>query len=59
MGNFLGVAAAIACVGAGIYLLTSQSPTDDTTVFVDVLMHGIGIYFIARGAWMLYEMSRA
>jgi multisubunit Na+/H+ antiporter MnhC subunit len=47
----LGLAAAIVSVGAGIYLLQSESASAEATVF-DVLMHGIGAYFIARGLWM-------
>src|SRR5262245_53891632 len=53
----LGVLAALVSVGAGIYLLTSESASADTTVF-DILMHGIGAYFVARGMWMLYSLRR-
>jgi hypothetical protein len=52
----LGVLAAFISIGAGLYLLTSQSASDaltgGSTVF-DALMHGVGAYFVARGAWML------
>ena len=51
MRNILGVIAGVVSVVAGIYLLQSQSASADTTVF-DVMMHGIGAYFIARGLWM-------
>lgn len=57
MKNVLGVVAAIVSVLAGIYLLQAQSASADTTVF-DVLMHGIGAYFIARGVWMLHSVVR-
>ncbi len=52
-----GVVAALVSVGAGIYLLQSQSAAAEATVF-DVLMHGIGSYFLARGAWMVRELTR-
>ena len=41
LGKLAGIAAAVVLIGAGIYLLTSQSASDETTVF-DALMHGIG-----------------
>jgi hypothetical protein len=56
--NVLGVIAGLVSVGAGIYLLLSESASAETTVF-DVLMHGIGAYFIARGLWMLYSLRSA
>ena len=48
----VGVLAAVVSIGAGLYLLTSESASSETTVF-DALMHGIGAYCIARGLWML------
>jgi hypothetical protein len=56
MNKFMGIAAAIISIGAGIYLLGSGSASSETTVF-DALMHGIGAYFIARGIWMAYELE--
>ena len=58
LGKLAGIAAAVVLIGAGIYLLTSQSASDETTVF-DALMHGIGAYFIARGLWMITKMARS
>jgi hypothetical protein len=55
--RWLGIVAGLASIGAGIYLLQAQSASTQTTVF-DVLMHGIGAYFIARGLWMFYELAR-
>ena len=57
LGSLLGPAAAVVSILAGIYLLQSQSAAEEATVF-DVLMHGIGAYFIARGLWMLAELAR-
>jgi hypothetical protein len=53
--TWLGVIASLISIGAGIYLIGSESASAETTVF-DALMHGIGAYFVARGCWMLYEM---
>jgi hypothetical protein len=53
----LGVIAVFFSIGAGIFLLTSGSASEETTVF-DALMHGIGAYFIARGLWMLQSLAR-
>jgi hypothetical protein len=58
LGKLAGIAAAVVSIGAGIYLLTSESASDQTTVF-DALMHGIGAYFIARGLWMITRMARS
>ena len=52
-----GVLAIIGSIGAGIYLLGSESASEDATVF-DTLMHGIGAYFIARGLWMISSLTR-
>lgn len=49
--GFVGIAAVLLSIGAGIYLLQTQSAAEETTVF-DALMHGMGAYFVARGLWM-------
>ncbi len=51
-----GVAAALVSIGAGIYLLSGESASADTTVF-DILMHGIGAYCVARGLRMIRELT--
>ncbi|HEU0192902.1 MAG TPA: hypothetical protein VFQ71_01810 [Gaiellales bacterium] len=58
MKNFPGWLAALVAIGAGLYLLTSESAAQQTTVF-DALMHGIGAYCIARGLWMISSLTRA
>ena len=50
-----GGLAAIAMVGAGIYLMSSESASSETTVF-DALFDGMGVYFIARGLWVISQM---
>jgi hypothetical protein len=56
MRAVLGVLASLISVGAGLYLLGSESASAETTVF-DALMHGIGAYCIARGVWMLSQIE--
>jgi multisubunit Na+/H+ antiporter MnhC subunit len=55
--RLVGIAAAIVAIGAGIYLLSGESASQEMTVF-DLLMHGIGAYFVARGLWMIAEVVR-
>jgi len=43
-------------MGAGLYMLLSDSASEEATVF-DVFFHGIGIYFIARGIWVLSTLA--
>jgi hypothetical protein len=58
MEFLFGALAAVAAIIAGVYLLQTQSASDDPTVF-DALMHGIGGYFLARGLWMISSLIRA
>lgn len=61
MGKFVEVIAGLLAIGAGIYLLQSQSVSVagvDGTSWFQVLAHGIGVYFIARGLWMLGHVGR-
>lgn len=51
----VGLLSVLVMIGAGIYLLMSESASAQFTVF-DALMHGIGAYFIARGLWVLSTM---
>ncbi len=64
MGRIAEIAAALLSGGAGVYLLTKHSV--DVTVggetgqsWLEVLAHGIGVYFIARGLWMLGRVGQA
>jgi hypothetical protein len=49
------VAAALSIV-AGIYLLTSQTVARDS--YLEVIAHGIGIYFIGKGIYMGFALYR-
>lgn len=45
-----GILAALVCIGAGLYLLATQAVADNS--FLEVLAHGIGIYFIGKGLFV-------
>jgi hypothetical protein len=51
LGYAVSSIAGLVAVGAGIYLLTRQSASGDT--WLEVLAHGAGVYFIARGLFMI------
>lgn len=61
MRALLQVVAGIVSVAAGIYLLQANSVpipgVDSGTSWFELLAHGIGIYFIARGVWMFSEVG--
>lgn len=61
MSKIVEVVAGLLAIGAGIYLLQAQSvggiPGGGESWFA-VLAHGIGVYFIARGLWMLRAAGR-
>lgn len=60
MNRAVDVVAALLAIGAGIYLLQSQSVGNlaEGESWFEVLAHGIGVYFIARGLWMLSHAGR-
>lgn len=45
--RFGGAIAGLTCIGAGLCLLSTQAVADDS--FLEVLAHGMGIYFIGKG----------
>jgi hypothetical protein len=57
------VVAGIVAIGAGIYLLQYSGGTIDLgngatgRSWSDIIDHGIGAYFIARGMWMLSHVD--
>jgi hypothetical protein len=55
MREVLGIIAALISVGAGLYLLTSGSASEELTVF-DSLFRGVGAYLVARGLWMAVSL---
>jgi len=57
MGKLLDIAASLLCIGAGIYLLSHNSPPiavegEAGQSWLEVLAHGIGIYFIGKGLFI-------
>jgi len=52
----LGVIGRIVAVIAGIVLFTSQ--TQDPTSYLQTIAHGIGLYFIGKGLYMVHGVAR-
>lgn len=48
--RFFAFASAAGCIAAGLWLLTTQ-PADSNSLF-GPWMHGIGLYFIAKGLYV-------
>lgn len=62
MGRIVEVIAAIVSVGAGVYLLSKNSVPvtvggQQGQSWLEILAHGIGAYFIARGIWMFSQVG--
>jgi hypothetical protein len=53
---WLPALAAIVSVGAGLYLIGTQSAASNS--IFNPLLHGIGAYFVARGLFMGWSASR-
>lgn len=61
-GTFVDLGAALATVLAGVYLLQQHGVPIDVggasgQSWFEVLAHGIGVYFIARGVWMFRHIG--
>jgi hypothetical protein len=50
-GYGVNAIAGLVAVAAGIYLLSRQNASGDT--WLEVIAHGVGVYFIARGLHMI------
>ena len=50
MGRFIDIAASVICIGAGLYLLSTESAADNS--IFNPLLHGIGAYFVAKGLFV-------
>jgi hypothetical protein len=55
MTRLLAALSMFGSIGAGLYLLTSSSEAGNT--MLDVLAHGIGVYFIAKGLYLGASLS--
>ncbi len=51
MGRFIDTLAGLISIGAGLYLLSTQAVADNS--LFEVIAHGIGGYFVAKGLFML------
>lgn len=51
MRRGIDVISGLIAVGAGIYLIGTESAASDS--IFNPLLHGIGAYILARGLWML------
>ena len=54
--HFLGWIGAAVCVIAGLYLLNST--TVDGNSYLQVISHGMGIYFIGKGLFVASQQHR-
>jgi hypothetical protein len=54
--DVVGVIGGIVCIIAGLYLLGSQ--TQDASSYLQTIAHGIGIYFVGKGLYVLQSVVR-
>jgi hypothetical protein len=64
MRTILKILAGFISIGAGLYLLAHGSGSVDVggqsgQSWFEILAHGIGIYFLAKGVWMLSHIGEA
>lgn len=50
MTKVLALVSAFGCMAAGFYLLDAQAAAENS--LLETLMHGIGIYFVAKGLFL-------
>ena len=54
IGGLIDIVAALLAIGAGAYLLQYNSAsTGDGTSWFEIIGHGMGVYFIAKGLFMM------
>ena len=60
-GKLLEILAGVIALGAGIYLLQEHSIATGGAgqSWFEVLAHGIGAYFVARGIWMIRQAGKS
>lgn len=59
MGKFadvLGFIGGLLCVVAGLYLFSSQ--TADSNSYLQTIAHGIGLYFMGKGLYVVQAVIR-
>ncbi len=55
MGRLVDIAAALLCIGAGVYLLqynADSSALGGGTSWFEIIGHGMGVYFIGKGLFV-------
>jgi hypothetical protein len=57
MGRLIDIAATLLSIGAGLYLLQYSSPGQSS--WFEVIGHGMGVYFIAKGLFMARSLHLA
>src|SRR4051812_32763292 len=63
MRSLFQLIAGLVAIGAGVYLLTFASGAINLgngqtgRSWFDIIDHGMGAYFVARGLWMLTQIS--
>lgn len=50
MTKVLGLLSALGSIAAGVYLLDTQAVQENS--LLETMMHGIGIYFLAKGLYL-------
>lgn len=50
MGRILDIASVLLCIGAGVYLLQTNSVGESS--WFEVIGHGMGVYFIGKGLFI-------
>jgi hypothetical protein len=50
-----GVGAGLICIAAGVYLLQTQAADENS--LLEVIMHGMGIYFIGKGIFVWLSLN--
>jgi hypothetical protein len=53
--RFGGLIAGLVCIAAGVYLLQTQA--QDENSLIEVIMHGMGIYFIGKGIFVWLSLN--
>jgi uncharacterized membrane protein len=57
IADILGVIGGIICLAAGFYLLSSH--TQDSNSYLQTIAHGIGIYFLGKGLYVIQSVVRS
>ena len=56
LADVAGIIGGILCLVAGVYLFTSR--TQDANSYLMTIAHGIGIYFVGKGLFVIQSVVR-